>query len=69
MAKKKTVINAYRFYNFVIDKYGEPFGLCDKHHLTAPVPGNCILDKIGDNTELTCDFCLQEVTNPKPEEQ
>ena len=51
---------AYRFFNFVADKHGEVFGLCDKHAKTAPTPKTCVREKIGDKTNLHCDFCLQE---------
>lgn len=60
MGKKAKSVSVYQFYNFIKSTHGSPFGLCDKHRLTAPVPGECVLKKLGDNTELPCGFCLQE---------
>lgn len=48
MAHKTITVSVYRFYNFVKSTHGSPFGLCSKHHLTAPVPSDCILEKLGD---------------------
>ena len=57
MVKKKNLIKLYRFYNLNVGKYGEPFGLCDKHFKTYKIPDNVVMTCIASNTVYPCEFC------------
>lgn len=49
-------VRLYRFYNWEVSNYGEPFALCDAHREMQPVPHNCSLAKIADNATRGCQW-------------
>jgi len=51
--------NLYRIYNLDIDKYGEPFALCQKcfEKWEKEIRGKIVWYKIGENTSLFCNQC------------
>jgi len=58
--KKANAVRLYRFYNWEVSGYGEPFALCDKHFDTRPVPATCILNKMADRADWPCEQCTEE---------
>ena len=50
----------YQFYNYDVDRCGEPFALCDECLPLQPVPPNCQLRKIADNAVRECDHSLRK---------
>jgi len=54
---KKTNKTAYVFYNLDQDTTGEVWAEHEKCAKGNPTPPNCIKRKIGENSELPCNFC------------
>jgi len=51
---KHSPVSVYRFYNYDVDKYGEPFRLCDDCAKKQIVPANCDLRKLADKAIGEC---------------
>ena len=54
----------YRFHNVEVDKYGDPFAMCDKCKESYRPPANCIMNKIADKAVEGCRHGLEK---PRPE--
>lgn len=48
-------VGLYRFYNWQVDKHGEPFALCDNHVKLQPIPEGCNLVKLADKATKACE--------------
>ena len=50
----KGIVSLYRFYNWEKGRHGEPFALCEAHFEKQPTPSGCILQKLADNSLISC---------------
>jgi hypothetical protein len=48
-------VGLYRFYNWLVDKHGEPFALCDECVKLQPIPEGCDLRKLADAAVRECE--------------
>jgi hypothetical protein len=48
-------VGLYQFYNWQVDKWGEPFALCDTCVKLQPIPEGCDLRKIADKALKLCE--------------
>jgi len=44
MTEHEGQVSLYRFYNFEVNKHGEPFRLCEACRLRQPIPDVCQLE-------------------------
>ena len=63
MMAQKEIIRLYRFFNFIKDEYGKPFGLCDRHKRTYSVPAICVMEKLAESSSLPCFLCETQGSN------
>lgn len=50
----------FRLYNIDLNRYGEPFALCEEHEKVQEIPENCMLIMIAIEAVEECNTCWQE---------
>lgn len=59
--QKENKTRLYRFYNFVVGEYGEPFARCDRHTKNYKSPPDCIVEMIASTTKWRCGLCENNI--------